>query len=179
MYGDTMYDLALETSKKLTTQKNKEYVLMTLHRDINTSKDRLIKIIKGLSNINHKIIWPIHPKLKKILNIQKIKISENIKIIEPISYKKNLSLNKNANFVITDSGGIQKESYFLGKYSFILRKETEWQEIVKDKKSFIIDCEIKKIKKYKIDNKKFIPKKFLFGNGNTSEKIIKLLKKIK
>lgn len=177
MFGDTMYDLALETSKKLKKQKNKEYVLMTLHRDINTAKERLTKIIKGLSNLNHKIIWPIHPKLKKILNIQKIKIPKNTRIIEPISYKKNLSLIKNANFIITDSGGIQKESYFLGKYSFILRKETEWQEIVNDKKSFIIDCETKKIKKYKIDNKKFIPKK-LFGNGNASEKIIKLLKKI-
>lgn len=179
MFGDTMYDLALETSKKLKIQKNKEYVLMTIHRDINITKERLTKIIKGLSNINHKIIWPIHPKLKKILNIQKIKIPKNIRIIEPISYKKNLSLIKNANFIITDSGGMQKESYFLGKYSFILRKETEWQEIVNDKKSFIIDCEINKIKKYKVYNKKFIPKKFLFGNGNASKKIINLLKKIK
>ncbi len=179
-FGDTMHDLAIETSKQLVVQskKEKEYILMTLHRDVNTSKERLIKIINGLSNLNLLIIWPIHPNIKKILNSIKLRLPVNIKIIDPVSYNKNLSLIKNSKFVITDSGGIQKEAYFLGKYSFILRKETEWKEIVKDKKSFLIDCKINQINKHKIGKKRFIPKKIFFGKGDTSEKIIKLLKKI-
>ena len=178
MFGDTMYDLAINTSKELEIKTSNEYILMTLHRDKNTEKKNLNKIIESLSKIKTKIIWPIHPKIKNSKDFKKIKLPKNLDIIDPLSYKDNLSLVINSKFVITDSGGLQKEAFFLGKYSFILRDETEWIEIVKDKKSFLIGSKIDLIKNFKISKKRFKPKKSFFGSGNTTDKIIKLLKNI-
>ena len=86
-----------------------------------------------------------------------------------------MSINK-SRFVLTDSGGVQRESYFLNRISFILRDRSEWYELSKNKYSFIVDTKVSKIKNKKINFPKL--KKKIFSNKNFKKKILKLVKKI-
>ena len=146
MVGDIMYDSAIFYSdiaksyskilNKIGLIKNK-YVLLTLHRQENTDNFEIISnIIEALVNIstNHNIIFPIHPRTKKKLIhfelFQKIKNQKNIHIISPVSYFDMLILQKSSKFIMTDSGGVQKEAYFNNRPCITLRNETEWMETV-------------------------------------------------
>lgn len=152
--GDVMLDVLIEIIKNIdevsvfnrvisiceTVLKGKsgvvnkyEYVLATVHRAENTDNiDRLKNIIEALAEISNDIpiIFPIHPRTRKVLDSLKLNIPENLIIIDPVGYKEILVLEKNAKLIITDSGGIQKEAYFFKKPSIILRDRTEWTEIV-------------------------------------------------
>ena len=120
----------------------------------------------------------MHPKLEKIIKKNKIKIPKNIVLAKPISYLDTICAVKESLFVVTDSGGVQKEAYFLGKKCFVLREETEWHELIKAKAAKLIGNDLSKIKK----SRKFINSKILkineFGNGKSTIKIAKLINKI-
>ena len=122
--------------------------------------------------------WPIHPKIIKIIDIYKIKIPKNIVCTSPLSYLDTIAALMESKFVVTDSGGIQKEAYFLKKKSFVLRNETEWNELIKLKAVKLIGDNIMEIKK----NKNFLNSKILFlskfGDGNSTKKISNLINKI-
>lgn len=182
--GDIMLDTLkkfylpmLDILNKLKIQKNK-YVFLTIHRKNNTqSIERLNQIIKKISEIGMPVIWPAHPRIKQFL--KKLKITNNIKITEPVSYNNSLNLQKNAKFVITDSGGIQKESYYLKTQCFVLRKSTEWIELNERKKSFLIKnintFNFKKLNKKLINGPNF--ENNIYGNGKASNKIIDIIVK--
>lgn len=151
--GDIMFDNSMyfsEISDKQSTileinglEKNK-YVLCTIHRDSNTDvAANLNSIFKALVQIsetkNLKIVLPIHPrtkgKMEELLDeelLQKIKKSTSILIIPPAGFLDIIALEKNARIVISDSGGLQKESFFFQKPCVILREQTEWIEIVEN-----------------------------------------------
>jgi UDP-GlcNAc3NAcA epimerase len=170
--GDLMYDSVLHYSESENTINR---VLLTIHRDFNTdNKDRLNRIITTINELSKRIniIFPIHPRTKKALS--GIILSDNIKIIEPVSYLEMLTLIKQSRFVITDSGGVQREAYFFNKPSIILRKETEWTEIINNGNSLLVDDDELKIKEafnylMNIDTFEF---PLLFGDGNASGRII-------
>jgi len=113
-------------------QKN-EFVLATIHRQENTDdEEKLRNIFLGLDNINQfkKVILPLHPRTKMLL--EKYKIKTQITLINPVGYFDMLELLKKCNLVITDSGGLQKEAFFNKKHSIIAREETEWVELVQN-----------------------------------------------
>jgi UDP-N-acetylglucosamine 2-epimerase len=152
--GDVMLDVLLKITKNIdevsvfnrlisiceTVLKGKsvvvnkyEYALTTMHRAENTDNiDRFKNIIESLIELSNDIpiIFPIHPRTRKVLDSLKLNIPENLIIIDPVGYKEILVLEKSAKLIITDSGGIQKEAYFFKKPSIILRDRTEWTEIV-------------------------------------------------
>jgi len=187
-FGDVMYDSIIFYKKfinknYITNFKNKfglykKHVFLTIHRDNNSDQKIIKKILKQILSIKLIFFWPIHPKIEKIIKKNKIKLPKNIVVTKPISYLDTICALKESLFVVTDSGGVQKEAYFLGKKSFVLRKETEWHELVKANAVKLIGNDISKIKK----NRKFINSKILkineFGNGNSTIKIAKLINKI-
>lgn len=148
--GDIMYDNSLyfsdrsaEFSTVLSTQEltDKEFVLMTVHRDSNTDiPENLAAIFSAIIEISeaHQIpfVLPIHPRTKgKIATLNaelqtRISSSELIKIIDPVGFMDIIALEKNARMIVTDSGGLQKEAFFFKKPCVILRPQTEWIEIV-------------------------------------------------
>ena len=189
--GDVMLDSALKFSKnqdeenffkKFDLMKN-GYALVTIHRQENLEKVKLIKIFQQLDILSKKIklLMPLHPGTKKKINdldLKKIFKNKRIKFIQPISYLDNLTAIKNSKIVITDSGGMQRESYFLNIPSIIVRNETEWTELIKEKASFLSSPnEISKTYK-NITNEKFNKNLKLFGNGKAALKIAKFLKKL-
>jgi len=124
--------------QQINVQKN-NYVLMTIHRAYNTNKTSLHKIFSQLKLLKFKIIFPIHPRTKNVIEKENISIPENIQLIEPVNYINMCVLQKFSKFIITDSGGIQPEAYFLKKKCIVLRSETEWIEPIKNKNNILFD----------------------------------------
>jgi UDP-GlcNAc3NAcA epimerase len=147
--GDVMYDNVLFYHDKYSNNTNLQfglepnnYILCTIHRDFNTDNTtrfkEILEAIYALADIyKYKILIPVHPRTAEKMKqpeiqplYSKLAGHTNITLTEPFSYFENLSYLHNSRAVITDSGGLQKEAYFLRKPSVILRSETEWQEIV-------------------------------------------------
>ena len=199
--GDIMYDNSLfyaalsdEKSTVLNDEKSK-FILVTIHRDSNTdSKSRLTGIFEALLYIQHvtgyKIILPIHPRTKKMMQLNldqdilnEIEVNASFKLIPPAGFLDIIALEKNAELIITDSGGLQKEAYFFKKPCVILRSETEWVEIVENGNALIADADKNQI--VSASNSLLSQKEYtyplFFGDGNASyfivDKILKTLGK--
>jgi len=186
--GDVMYDNALyfssiaeERSKileQLKVQKG-DYVLATIHRDGNTDiPERLESIFKAIISISgeKKVILPLHPRTRKMIEkhpgdlVTAIHDSENILLLPPVSFLDMIMLEKHAQLIMTDSGGVQKESYFYHKPCIILRPETEWVEIVDNGSAIICDADGGKIIETYEHFKNNPPKSFppLYGDGRAA-----------
>jgi UDP-GlcNAc3NAcA epimerase len=100
-----------------------------------------------------------------------VKYSDNVKIIEPVSYLKMVLLLKNAKKVLTDSGGLQKEAYFLKKPCVTLRDETEWIETLEGNWNFIVGADKEKILE-KVAVQNFAEQTNAFGDGHAGERIV-------
>lgn len=134
--GDVMYDatihfakLALEGKEdsSINPFESGQYYLTTIHRPSNTDNpERLSSILDVLNELDCPILFPAHPRTRAILD--KLQIPPRIAIIEPATYLQMLTMIQEAKAVITDSGGIQKESFWLKKPCVTLRSETEWLE---------------------------------------------------
>ena len=138
--GDIMVD-AIEANRKIAQEKSlilKDlnlapggYHLLTLHRPYNVdSRENLTKIMEALSRLSAEIVFPVHPRTKKMIAEYDIKLGKNILSIDPVGHLDFIQLEHNANKIITDSGGIQKEAYMLGVPCITVRPETEWVETV-------------------------------------------------
>ena len=136
--GDVMQDAALYFGKIALSKSNLkstlaigEFILATIHRAENTDNPaHLQSIVDALNAIhnNTAVVMPIHPRTRYLMDQYHIK--PNFKIIEPLGYIDMLALIQQANMIITDSGGLQKEAYFFRKNCITLRQETEWTELV-------------------------------------------------
>ena len=194
--GDIMYDNSLYFSKlsdensdiieKLNVQ-NEKFILATVHRNDNTdSKIKLKDLFSTFLQITEihqlKIILPLHPRTSKMMEqlldsklLKKIQESNLLTIIDPASFLDMIALEKNAELIITDSGGVQKEAYFFKKPCIILRPQTEWVEIVETKSAVISDTNSKIILEA---TERFLSNpdlKFpeVFGDGNAASFIAK------
>ena len=110
-----------------------QYILATVHRAENTDdSDNLRAIMSGLGNAAREIpvVLPLHPRTKSRLEDFGIKLPDGIRVFEPVGYLDMTMLEKKAELIATDSGGVQKEAYFHGVPCITLRQETEWTELV-------------------------------------------------
>jgi UDP-GlcNAc3NAcA epimerase len=194
--GDVMYDSILYYSKIAEKKssilksmglfapssefKTPNYFLATLHRAENTDDSKRLKpILEALNEIGKDtpIILPLHPRTKKMMKVYHLfPQSQYIKLIEPVSYFDMLVLEKNARAVLTDSGGIQKEAYWLKVPCFTLRDETEWVETVKSGWNTLVGTEAERIvDEVRRKKRKVLPKIRAFGDGRASQKIVRIL----
>lgn len=192
MLDNTLYwgQIAQERSHildRLSVSPN-GYVLATVHRDMNTDNpNRLQAIFDALHVLAHEhmpVVMPLHPRTRRQMNTcltqklhQAIQHNSNFRIIEPVSYLDMLRLEQEAALIITDSGGVQKEAYFVKKNSLILRRETEWTEIVETGAARLCDADSKLILDEFMAYRQAKPIHFqpLYGSGNTAERILTIL----
>ncbi|MCB0572077.1 MAG: UDP-N-acetylglucosamine 2-epimerase (non-hydrolyzing) [Phaeodactylibacter sp.] len=138
--GDVMYDMILK-GLELAREKSdilrklelepRQYYLATLHRPYNVDDpDCLKNIIGGLAGLEKPVVLAAHPRLRKNLSEFGIRANGNIRLTEPFGYLDFIMLEKEAVRVVTDSGGVQKEAFFLKTPCLTLRPETEWVETV-------------------------------------------------
>jgi len=189
--GNTVVDAVFECSE-IAKKKSKilsnyeieegEYILMTSHRPATVDvKKNLQSVLKGIESIvneyGKKVVFPIHPRTKKMIEKFKIKLSEKFILIEPVGYLDMLKLQENAFLIITDSGGLQEESCILKKKCVVIRENTERPEAVEvggcvlagNDDSERIYSEAKKLLKKKVSWKN------PFGDGKTAQKIMKII----
>jgi UDP-N-acetylglucosamine 2-epimerase len=195
--GDVMYDSILYylklSERKSTILKDlgfdtshesrvTSYYLATLHRAENTDDPkRLESILKALNEIgrNTPVVLPLHPRTKKMIETYHL-FSEfkNIKFIEPVSYLNMLKLEKNAKAILTDSGGVQKEAYWLKVPCLTLREETEWVETIKSGWNVLVGIGVKRIVKevsHTEKRRRYLKGNRVFGDGKASQKIVQIL----
>lgn len=138
--GDVMLDALLQVQpiarrkSEILSRLNltpKKYSLVTIHRPANTDDPiRLHDIVEVLNEISEPVVFPIHPRTRKTLQSNGVHFEEHIQTIEPVGYLDMLVLEENARLIATDSGGVQREAYYLGIPCLTLRNETEWVETV-------------------------------------------------
>jgi len=191
--GDIMYDaflISLSIAEKKSTildklkLRPKGYFLATIHRAENTdNKDRLKNIIDALNKISEEmpVIFPIHPRTKKKIDeLNNLINSELLRILNPVGYFDMIILEKNANKILTDSGGVQKEAFFLKVPCITLRNETEWIETIIDGLNILVGTDKRKIvQSIKKNNSDIRHRGEYFGEGETSKRIIKILMEFK
>lgn len=174
--GDVMYDAVLFNLKRAEEKylfneliDIDKYYLATIHRQENTdNEENLQNIFTSFSEMSLPVVIPLHPRTRNYLS--RIKYNENVKIINPVGYLEMLILLKNSVKVMTDSGGLQKEAYFLGKPCLTLRTETEWIETLDNNWNFIVGTDINLIRE-KIAVTEFGQQTSAFGDGKAAEKI--------
>ena len=107
------------------------YLLVTVHRAENTDNTaRLHRILAALNALDEPLVFPAHPRTRKMIEAVGWVPAPHVHLIEPVGYRDMIELQRDARMILTDSGGMQKEAYFLRVPCVILRDETEWAEIV-------------------------------------------------
>lgn len=184
--GDTMFDAVLqfrsiaeEKSVILETLElqSKAYHLATIHRPYNTDiPENLSQLLNTFEMLEHPVIFPIHPRTRqKIEALADAPTLKNIRLVEPVGYLDMLMLEANARFILTDSGGIQKEAYFLETPCLTLRPETEWVETLADGWNVLVGRDYQKTLDTIRQKRKLPAPRPVFGDGHAAEKIAKIL----
>ena len=180
--GDVMQDGAMfykSLAVKPSFDIKDNYILSTIHRAENTDDlDRLTAIISALNEVNKEkqVILPLHPRTKKILETNDIKVE--FTVIDPIGYLEMVWLIDNCDLVMTDSGGLQKEAFFFEKSCITLRDETEWVELVENKFNVLVGADKEKILDVYRNRENIFSNEYsvdLYGGGMASGNIIREL----
>ncbi len=195
--GDIMYDNSLFYAD-LAARKKKDflsglglednnYVLVTIHRDSNTDDPaRLTAIFNTLKEMSGKhgmvMVMPLHPRTMIALRNRAPELYASlsgdalIRIVPPVSFLEMILLEKNSCMIITDSGGVQKESHFFSRPCIVLRKETEWVELVKNGTVKLADADPNRISEaweYFMANRETLKYPGFYGDGKAAEAILK------
>lgn len=184
MVGDVMYDALLtneeiagECAPKILRQLGLEsggYYLLTVHRAENADcEPRLRGILEGAGTLDLPVVFPVHPRTRNALAAFGISLNGKIRSLPPQGYLEMLALEKNARKILTDSGGVQKEAFYLGVPCVTLRDRSEWPETVACGANWIADASPESIRNavaanHKLDWKSARP----YGDGQAAEKIL-------
>ena len=135
LVGDPMFDALVKELPIPRTKDYQKYILLTIHREINGNKKFLQDLLNILADTEENYKFPAHPRVQDWL--KNMEVPKNVKIIDPVAHKEMLTLISNSKKIITDSGGVQKEGAWMNIPVILMRKETEWVELL-DKGSIIL-----------------------------------------
>ena len=179
--ADSLYFAAERARSRSSILKNVgvnegDYLLATVHRAENSDeKLRLGNILSAFNELEEKVVFPVHPRTRKSIESLGFIPSQNILLIEPVGYLDMVMLEQNSKMILTDSGGIQKEAFWLGIPCITLRDETEWVETVQTGWNILVGADKERIIRAV---KTFIPplsRPTVYGEKNTAQRIVKLL----
>jgi len=106
------------------------YVALTIHRQANTERERLARIVDAIGRTDARFVFPVHPRTRQALAANGVALPRNVRVLEPLGYLEMLELVDGADAVVTDSGGLQKEAYWLRVPCVTVRPNTEWIDTV-------------------------------------------------
>jgi UDP-N-acetylglucosamine 2-epimerase len=157
----------------LTKQR---YLLATVHRSENTDDlERLSGILHAFNSLDEPLVFPVHPRARKVMTEANWRIGAHIQLIDPVGYLDMVALAGSARMVLTDSGGLQKEAYWLGVPCLTLRNETEWVETVETGWNVLVGSDSEKI----VDAVRAVApadsRPALYGDGFAAAKCVDLL----
>jgi UDP-N-acetylglucosamine 2-epimerase len=156
LVGDVMLDVLKWASARVNGRgheamkrasvSEKKYLLATVHRSENTDDpSRLSAILEAFNAIEEDVVFPVHPRTRKVIKEQQQTVGANIRLVEPLGYFDMVAMSKGARLILTDSGGLQKEAYWLGVPCVTLRDQTEWVETVESGWNILAGAQREKI----------------------------------
>jgi UDP-N-acetylglucosamine 2-epimerase (non-hydrolysing) len=185
--GDVMYDAILwardvareesEILNSLSVRADK-FILSTVHRAANTdNRNTLESIIDGLSNAPLPVILPLHPRTEERLEEYGLQewATDELEVIDPVGYIDFVRLIDDAERVATDSGGVQKEAFYLDTPCVTMREETEWRETTECGWNRLVGSDSAKIRDTLKADDWPESKPNLYGNGQASQRVIEVL----
>jgi UDP-GlcNAc3NAcA epimerase len=193
MYDNTLFfrDLSSESSAILKDLdlKDKAYILATIHRPSNTDHPgNLENILQAMDRVSREktmdIVLPLHPRTASLLKggeygncIKLIRNNASIRLIPSVSFMDMISLEAKAKVILTDSGGVQKEAWFMEKPVVVLRNETEWVEIIEAGNGALCGADTEKIHKATLSYLDAPPLSYppIFGDGKAADQILEIL----
>lgn len=191
--GDIMYDIFIRMRPGFNTPEvlrqfsleGSSYIVATLHRNYNVDSPRnLREILTGLAAIparlGKRVILPLHPRTAKMIDDYNLATEmRELDIVSPLGYLELMALTAGADFIITDSGGLQKEAYYAGKRAIVVMPDTGWRELTDcgwnilcdpDASQLLGACALMAIPCLRPEN--------LYGDGHAAEKIIERVKAV-
>lgn len=153
-----------------------QYYLLTVHRADNTDDARrLAAILDGVGGLSLPVLFPMHPRVKAALRAHQLHLPANVRALEPLGYASLIGLAGEARAVLTDSGGLQKEAYWLGVPCVTLRDDTEWIETVEHGWNVLAGANADRIRSAAAAPSRPAVRPALYGNGHAAEQIVSLL----
>ncbi len=177
--GDVMrdaLDLLLPVARRRELSYSQPYAVVTLHRASNTEPERLRRLVSELNATGWTFVFPVHPRTRRVMEEHGIRAAPTLQTIAPLGYLDMLALVSGASRVVTDSGGLQKEAYWLGIPCVTLRNTTEWTDTVAAGANTLVDPGDPIRLGDALTNARFpddAPE--LYGDGHASEKIASAL----
>jgi len=183
--GDVMADALQFAATKASAQSNilarlglqpQRYLLATVHRAENTDDpQRLSDILSAFAALDEPVVFPAHPRTRKFLHEKNYRPPPHVRLIDPVGYFDSIALEKSARLLLTDSGGMQKEAYWLGVPCVTLRDETEWVETVASGWNVLTGADRNRIIAAVRTFKPPAAHPPLYGDGMAAEKIVHTL----
>jgi UDP-GlcNAc3NAcA epimerase len=186
LVGDVMLDVlnwarnrAGESVDALLTRlgvQERRFVVVTVHRSENTDDPaRLSGILNALEQVDEDVVFPIHPRARKAVQEQALQVGPRVRLTEPLGYLEMVALTMAARLVLTDSGGLQKEAYWLGIPCITLRDETEWVETVDAGWNFLAGADSARIVGAVRSFRPPSSRAALYGDGQVAARSVDLL----
>jgi UDP-GlcNAc3NAcA epimerase len=183
--GDVMLDALLQNRPIARSNSNvierlqlnaRGYALVTIHRAANTDDlARLKRIVQILNGTRETVIFPVHPRTRKALGQLDIQFASHVRLVDPVSYFDMMMLEENARLIATDSGGVQREAYFLGVPCLTLRDETEWIETVTAGWNRVVGTEPEQVLDAWFSFAPPAERPSIFGDGTAARRIARIL----
>ena len=151
------------------------YVVTTVHREANVVPERLERIVAGLGRVADPVIFPAHPRTRKVLDDAQLELAPNIRPLNPLGYLDFTALASQARVIATDSGGLQKEAYCHGVPCVTLRTTTEWTETVHAGANTLVGDDPAAIASVISNARMPDERPQLYGDGHASERIAEVL----
>jgi UDP-N-acetylglucosamine 2-epimerase len=178
--GDVMYDASLlfaplARERYEPPHPPKSYVVATIHREANVSQPRLGRIADGLNRLDEPVVFPAHPRTRAALARDDVALAPHVELVKPTSYLRMTALVSEARVVVTDSGGLQKEAYWLGVPCVTARPSTEWVDTVEVGANVLVDDDPERLAAAVANAKMPDERPRLYGDGAAADRIAALL----
>jgi UDP-N-acetylglucosamine 2-epimerase len=162
--------------KRAEVERPERYAVLTIHREANTEPERLRRLISALNDTDWTFVFPVHPRTRKVMAENGIHPAPELNAIVPVGYLEMLALVAGASRVVTDSGGLQKEAYWLRVPCITLRPSTEWVDTLLAGANTLVDPDDTTTLGAALENARFpadAPQ--LYGDGRAATRIAEAL----
>ena len=182
--GDVMLDATLQLAPVAVRRSHvldaldlerDGYVVTTVHREANAVPERLERILEGLGRVEGPVVFPVHPRTRKVLDEAGLQPPANVRLMKPLGYLDFTALASQARVIATDSGGLQKEAYWHGVPCVTLRDTTEWTETVRAHANILVGDDPDAIAGAVSTARMPDERPQLYGDGHASERIAEVL----
>jgi UDP-GlcNAc3NAcA epimerase len=182
--GDVMLDATLQLAPLAARRSHvldaldlepRAFVVTTVHREANAVPERLGRILEGLRRLDEQVVFPVHPRTRKVLEDAGLEAPPNVRLLRPLGYLDFTALASQARVIATDSGGLQKEAYWHGVPCVTLRDTTEWTDTVAVKANVLVDNDPDAIAAAVASAHIPDERPQLYGDGHASERIAEVL----